>query len=198
MTPRSTADMLNITDGEADEYTPYNERPETYIVPVLFFIIFVVGVLGNGTLVIIFLRHKPMRNVPNTYILSLSLADLLLILTCVPFTSIIYTVESWPWGVVMCKTSEIAKDISTGVSVFTLTALSAERYSAIVNPLRKLQHPQFNPVKYDFLLNKLEFYGVSEEPLLLTILPHTQSTGDWEKLCFIRATAYRFWGATEL
>ncbi|KAK9702763.1 Zinc carboxypeptidase [Popillia japonica] len=80
-----------------------------------------------------------MRNVPNTYILSLSLADLLLILTCVPFTSIIYTLESWPWGVIMCKTSEIVKDISTGVSVFTLTALSAERYSAIVNPLRKLQ-----------------------------------------------------------
>lgn len=49
-----------------EEYTPYDRRPETYIVPVLFAIIYVVGVLGNGTLVVIFLRHRAMRNVPNT------------------------------------------------------------------------------------------------------------------------------------
>jgi hypothetical protein len=73
------------------------------------------------------------------YIFSLALADLLVITTCVPFTSILYTLESWPWGVVMCKVSETSKLISIGVSVFTLTALSAERYCAIVNPLRRLQ-----------------------------------------------------------
>lgn len=54
------------TIASVSEYTPYSQRPETYIVPVLFFIIFVVGVLGNGTLVVIFLRHRAMRNVPNT------------------------------------------------------------------------------------------------------------------------------------
>lgn len=75
----------------------------------------------------------------SSYIFSLALADLLVIITCVPFTSILYTLESWPWGVVMCKVSETSKDISIGVSVFTLTALSAERYCAIVNPLRRLQ-----------------------------------------------------------
>ncbi|CAH2241942.1 jg2681, partial [Pararge aegeria aegeria] len=72
------------------------------------------------------------------YILSLALADLLVIITCVPFTSIVYTVESWPWGESVCKISEAAKDVSIGVSVFTLTALSADRYFAIVDPLRKL------------------------------------------------------------
>ena len=49
------------------------------------------------------------------------------IITCVPFTSFLYTIESWPWGLAVCKLSECAKDISIGVSVFTLTALSAER-----------------------------------------------------------------------
>lgn len=67
------------------------------------------------------------------------MADLLVIVTCVPFISIIYTVEYWPWGGIVCKLSETTKDVSIGVSVFTLTALSAERYCAIVNPLRKLQ-----------------------------------------------------------
>jgi bombesin receptor subtype-3 len=74
----------------------------------------------------------------HSYILSLALADLLVIITCVPFTSIVYTVESWPWGDTVCRVSEAAKDVSIGVSVFTLTALSADRYFAIVDPLRKL------------------------------------------------------------
>lgn len=56
----------SIENGTSPKYIPYGERPETYFVPVLFFLIFVIGVLGNGTLVIIFLRHRTMRNVPNT------------------------------------------------------------------------------------------------------------------------------------
>nr|XP_036669888.1 neuropeptide CCHamide-2 receptor isoform X2 [Drosophila suzukii] len=120
-------------------YVPVLDRPETYIVTVLYTLIFIVGVLGNGTLVIIFFRHRSMRNIPNTYILSLALADLLVILVCVPVATIVYTQESWPFDRNMCRISEFFKDISIGVSVFTLTALSGERYCAIVNPLRKLQ-----------------------------------------------------------
>lgn len=69
--------------------------------------------------------------------MSLALADLLVLITSVPFTSIVYTMESWPWGELICKISETAKDVSTGVSVFTLTALSADRFFAIVDPLKK-------------------------------------------------------------
>ncbi|XP_024081102.1 neuropeptide CCHamide-1 receptor isoform X2 [Cimex lectularius] len=125
----------NVTE---EEIIPYAQRPETYIVPVVFAIIFLVGVIGNGTLVLIFVRHRTMRNVPNTYILSLALGDLLVIVSCVPFTSTVYTVESWPYGEFVCKLSEATKDISIGVSVFTLTALSADRFFAIVDPMRKL------------------------------------------------------------
>jgi hypothetical protein len=89
--------ILDLDEAEVLEsdvgYVPYNKRPETYIVPVLFALIFVVGVLGNGTLVLIFIRHRNMRNVPNTYIFSLALGDLLVIVICVPFISTLYTVS---------------------------------------------------------------------------------------------------------
>ncbi|XP_076661339.1 neuropeptide CCHamide-2 receptor-like [Halictus rubicundus] len=133
----SFPNLVNDDDDEDHSYVPYDQRPETYIVPVVFLLILVVGVTGNGILVLTLLRHANMRNVPNTYVLSLALGDLLVIVTCVPFTSILYTIESWPWGLAVCKLSECAKDISIGVSVFTLTALSAERYCAIVNPIRR-------------------------------------------------------------
>jgi gastrin-releasing peptide receptor len=72
-----------------------------------------------------------------SYILSLALADLLVIITTVPLTSVIYILNSWPWGFSLCVTSEFFKDLSIGVSVFTLTALSGDRFFAIVDPLRK-------------------------------------------------------------
>ncbi|CAG9854074.1 unnamed protein product [Phyllotreta striolata] len=129
---------FNATLNSSDYIIPYDTRPETYVVPVVFLLIFLIGVIGNGTLVMIFLKHKHMRNVPNTYIFSLALADLLVIVTSVPFTSIIYTMENWPWGETICKISESAKDLSVAVSVFTLTALSADRFFAVVDPLKKI------------------------------------------------------------
>lgn len=71
------------------------------------------------------------------YILSLALADLLVIVTTVPLTSVIYILNSWPWGEPLCIISEYFKDLSIGVSVFTLTALSGDRFFAICDPLRK-------------------------------------------------------------
>lgn len=131
-------DIAKETNDEEEEYTPYSDRPETYIVPIVFFLILLIGLTGNGVLALTILRHTNMRNVPNTYVLSLALGDLLVIVTCVPFTFTVYILDSWPFGLLLCKLSECAKDVSIGVSVFTLTALSADRFFAIVDPMRKL------------------------------------------------------------
>lgn len=88
-------DLNNTSNNNTlsvDEYD-YSKRAETYIVPVLFAFIFFVGTIGNGSLVLIFFRHKHMINVPNIYILSLALGDLLVLLSCIPFTSTVYTVN---------------------------------------------------------------------------------------------------------
>lgn len=46
----------------------------------------------------------------------------------------------------LCTLSEFTKDVSIGVSVFTLTALSGDRFFAIVDPLRKFHiHSEFLP-----------------------------------------------------
>ncbi|GIY02031.1 neuropeptide CCHamide-1 receptor [Caerostris extrusa] len=37
------------------EYVPYEQRLETYVVPAVFALVFIVGLLGNGTLICIFL-----------------------------------------------------------------------------------------------------------------------------------------------
>lgn len=73
----TTLSMQGNEDEEDDSYVPYDQRPETYIVPVVFLLILVVGVIGNGILVFTLVCHASMRNIPNTYVLSLALGDLL-------------------------------------------------------------------------------------------------------------------------
>ena len=60
--------MDNITNTTESDYLPWDERIETYLVPVLFSIIFVSGIVGNWTICAIFIKHASMRNVPNTYV----------------------------------------------------------------------------------------------------------------------------------
>lgn len=51
---------------EEVSYKGYVYRPETYIVPIIFGIIFLAGLMGNGMLIAVFIKHRAMRNVPNT------------------------------------------------------------------------------------------------------------------------------------
>lgn len=130
----------NSNSSGGGGYVPYEARPETYIVPLIFLLIFVLGTIGNGTVIYIFYQHKSMRTVANVYILSLAAGDLALIFISVPFVSTIYTFESWPYGLLVCKISEFARDLSIGVTVFTLTTLSVQRYTATHHPIRYLSH----------------------------------------------------------
>ena len=60
-----------VSNSSADEdldFVPYSARIETYLVPILFSVIFIVGIIGNWTVCIIFIKHPSMRNVPNTYV----------------------------------------------------------------------------------------------------------------------------------
>src|SRR6218665_3894412 len=109
--------------------------PETYVVPALFAIFFVVGLVGNGTLIFIVLRNRLMRTKPNVLIVNLSMGDFLLILFSGPFASVIYTFQEWPFGSAICKLNEFVQTLSLGVSIFTLTALSVDRFIVIVYPL---------------------------------------------------------------
>ncbi|XP_001514235.1 bombesin receptor subtype-3 [Ornithorhynchus anatinus] len=102
---------------------------------VTYAVIISVGLLGNAILIKVFFKIKSMQTVPNIFITSLAVGDLLLLLTCVPVDATRYTVDTWLFGRTGCKLLSFIQLTSVGVSVFTLTALSADRYKAIVKPL---------------------------------------------------------------
>ncbi|XP_012510998.1 PREDICTED: neuromedin-B receptor [Propithecus coquereli] len=105
------------------------------VIPSLYLLIITVGSLGNIMLVKTFITSSAMRSVPNIFISNLAAGDLLLLLTCVPVDASRYFFDEWMFGKVGCKLIPVIQLTSVGVSVFTLTALSADRYRAIVNPM---------------------------------------------------------------
>ena len=111
-----------------------------------------VGVVGNGTLVCIVLFNPDMRSVPNILIASLGLGDFLVLISSVPFTFTSYLFIEYQFGMSMCKFSNVVPIISHGVSVFTLAALSYDRYTAIVRPM---QRRQSNAVMRTYILSIL-------------------------------------------
>ena len=107
------------------------------VVPVIFVILMVVGVVGNGILIYTVFANKCMRNTPNVLIVSLSIGDMILLLMSAPFSSTYFSNNEYLFGEVVCRGNEYLQTLSVGVSVFTLTALSGDRFFAIVFPMSK-------------------------------------------------------------
>ncbi len=121
---------LDITH-QAHELFRY-DAPEAYVVPAVFSLIFLVGTVGNGTLIYTVARNKNMRSTANILIASLAAGDLLLVLASVPFRATSFSFQWWPYGLVICKLEAFVNSLSLGVSALTLAALSGENYRAIV------------------------------------------------------------------
>lgn len=86
------------------------------IVPLLFGLIFLVGLLGNGVLIMTVLLNGSLRTKPNILIVSLALGDFLMILISVPFTIVPFTFQEWIFGEAICKLNESMQTLSLGVS----------------------------------------------------------------------------------
>ncbi|XP_071346070.1 galanin receptor type 1b [Trachinotus anak] len=121
--------------------------PEAVIVPVVFGLIFVVGVVGNSLVMVVIgkVRYnsgaggggggggRRSGSPTNIFILNLSVADLSFLLFCVPFQATIYSLPEWVFGAFLCKFGHYFSTVSMLVSIFTLVAMSVDRYIAVVH-----------------------------------------------------------------
>jgi hypothetical protein len=71
--------------------------------------------------------------VPNLLVVSLALGDFLFVLFCVPFGAVAYSLEYYPFSTFYCRFENFIINLSLGVSVFSLLALSADRYKIVIS-----------------------------------------------------------------
>ncbi|XP_058443700.1 5-hydroxytryptamine receptor 2A-like [Malaya genurostris] len=127
------------------------------IIP-LYVVIFLLSVIGNLLVIFTLAQNKRMRTVTNVYLLNLAISDLLLGVFCMPFTLVGQVLRKFIFGGIMCKLIPYFQAVSVSVAVWTLVAISLERYFAICRPLSSRRwQTQFHAYKMITMVWLLSF-----------------------------------------
>uniref|UniRef100_A0A667XJ14 Galanin receptor type 1 n=1 Tax=Myripristis murdjan TaxID=586833 RepID=A0A667XJ14_9TELE len=187
------SDSGSGADGQAGQ-----AGPEAVIVPVVFGLIFLLGVAGNALVLVVIGRLKPgrrSRSTTNIFIVNLSVADLSFLLLCVPLHATIYSLPEWIFGAFLCKFGHYFVTVSMLVSIFTLAAMSVDRYIAVVrsnkSPCVRSRRNALAGVCVIWTLSFLLSVPVAQHQVLTSHPSAPNSTFCWEKWSGASRHTYR-------
>ncbi|XP_068171604.1 neuromedin-U receptor 2 [Antennarius striatus] len=138
--------MQNTSGNESiDQVTQVNlleilgpkQSPFFLPVTIVYLLIFLTGLSGNLLTCVVIARHKKMRNPTNFYLVSLAASDLLVLLFGMPLE--IYDLWQnypFPFGEGGCYFKTFLFETICFASILNVTALSVERYIAVLHPLK--------------------------------------------------------------
>lgn len=97
--------------------------------------IWISGICGNIITCIVIVSNKSMHTTTNYYLFSLSVSDLLLLISGMP-QEMYSTWSRYPYafGEAICILQGFAAETSANATVLTITAFTVERYMAICHP----------------------------------------------------------------
>ncbi|XP_077988467.1 somatostatin receptor type 2-like [Glandiceps talaboti] len=131
--------MFNTSDNNDTYNDDVPEWLSNVFLPLMSSIVCITGILGNGFVIFILLQYSGLRTVPNVYIFNLALADLLF-LCSLPFLTYSSHVRHWIFGEVLCKIVMGIDSMNMFTGIFILTAMSIDRYMAIVHGIRSMKY----------------------------------------------------------
>lgn len=102
----------------------------------LYCIVIFVSLSGNVLVVLTFLFNKSMRSTTNVFIFSLSISDLLMTFTSMPFGIWAVWSISWVFGAYGCKIVPFLMSVAVSSSSITMCFIAIERYMAILHPVK--------------------------------------------------------------
>jgi hypothetical protein len=118
---------------------------------VIMSIVAVICVLGNLLVIVAVRRQRFLRTLPNMFIVSLAVADLLMGILVIPFSISQALFRYWPFGLELCRLYKLstATLIIITLSLFHLAAISMDRYLTL---RRGVQYLQGRTVKKNLLV----------------------------------------------
>ena len=111
---------------------------------VVYIILSLLTVGGNALVCLTVFHYMGMTTVTNLFIANLAVTDFFIGLFCIPIVLISdYLLSDWPFGLFLCKFTSFAQSVFVVCTVYTLIAMSVDRYIAIIHPLQpKLRRKQ--------------------------------------------------------
>jgi len=131
----TTSDNVSTTDDAVIDVR-YHSLHYRLVGSLLVGIIFVVGLTGNALVVAVVVRVPEMRSPTNCYLVSLAVADIVLLVSASLPTLVEYhvVVDQWVFGAGACSVAVFAQYLGVNMSSLSMTAFTVERYVAICHP----------------------------------------------------------------
>jgi hypothetical protein len=120
------------------DFSPY--KVDWYIIVFLSFLyglISLISIFGNALIIWAVVNNKKMKNVTNYFIINLAVADIIIGVLVAPFQFQSALLQKWIFPSVLCKIAPFASTLSVNVSIFTLVAISIDRYFVILYPFNE-------------------------------------------------------------
>ncbi|XP_076080291.1 galanin receptor type 2-like [Mytilus galloprovincialis] len=138
--PTASINQTVFSNSLGSHETPLEtvRSPYNILVCVTWGLIVIVGTIGNGLVIFVKLRYEE-RSVPNVYMINLAFTDLMFILFVVPITLLQTVMPSWIFGNLICKLTNYLLYVTLYATCWTLSALTVDRYHAIVNPVNSIK-----------------------------------------------------------
>lgn len=132
----NSSDNISMESGDFElEFQEPCERAVSndfnkVFLPTVYGIISILGIIGNGLVVVVMGYQKKVKTMTDKYRLHLSVADLLFVLT-LPFWAV-DAARTWYFGSFMCVSVHVIYTVNLYSSVLILAFISLDRYLAVV------------------------------------------------------------------
>lgn len=116
----------------------YRPMVDTVVGSMVLGAILVIGVAGNAMVVAVVAQTRSMRTPTNCYLVSLSVADLIVLLSAIPNEILAQYIleDEWVFGRTGCALFVFFQYLGINVSSLSITAFTVERYIAICLPMK--------------------------------------------------------------
>ena len=155
LTPLCISNSTSLMDNGVQLIPTDSSIPLARIVfcTILFIIVFLT-IVGNFVVLLAFLTERRLTNNNhfNYYIMNLALTDLLVACLAMTFYTVDVLVGYWPFGEFMCGVWIFFDYGMTFASVFTLVAISADRYWSVAWALHYRNHSSRRKTLYTILV----------------------------------------------
>ncbi|XP_062610905.1 growth hormone secretagogue receptor type 1-like [Saccostrea cucullata] len=130
--------MLNHTTRNFSYVFSIPEPPKYIIIvaSVMYSLIFIAGFIANISVVVVVCAVKRVRSRMSFLFANLSVADLLVLLVCMPSAAIdLFAKEVWYLGEFMCKFVPFVEHLVSLASVLTILVITYDRYRGVCYPM---------------------------------------------------------------
>ena len=129
--------IANISISSSSSFYGRYEIIIGFFIYLFMLFISLVTIIGNLIVILCFLKFKHIRTINNYYILSLSVADTIIGILCMPFYA--HTSHyngDWRFGMLYCRVWLVLDYVAGTASVLQIVVISFDRFISVVYPIK--------------------------------------------------------------